>query len=723
MGKQWFREEVREYPADIFSRGIASALMLPKISALSLKELYSFNTPNQASIGRFVPLHRALAGHFAAWGLCYVLAGLMLYAFYDLRAALGAGVLLVYFAALPGLLFEFRHFFHLAFVPYWIAAAMAAWAGRMVWRAARRKKPVPEAATGWSLPRRLAGALLLPLLMVAGLALTLEVLWQVQKITVSRVLAKYEQATLEPVPIREETGEFETLLRPDAALPGLAPTDTMGAFESCGEYLVLDMDYDGLPVRMRAKYDCPDVVNFTHRMQPHINYPGHPCRIRFFFPVYQTAWPQDGGPARGRFAGVEVEKGRRGLIHGLYRVANAGEFPLWPFMTVPEERGTFAGYKSGPHDRAFTVLAARLRAFLSSDPQARIAAEIAVARNHPGYAPRLTDASSTEDETYARWKQAVQAVPELAPQAVADLKRFLPGQSSPDPAVELRVQLRIAEFMPQDRFAAIRAARLQIDLGDPAGAAERSKAILLESPESAFAARTLNEALAAMRQPEKRTVLWRELHEARPDAVGPAAQLALALWDANDAAGGQQVLDSAAPRADTDPEVLLDLGRAPHLSGQAANSCAEAGEARSKEGDNASALVLYTKARAIGPINLAFTVRLGELKEAGGDDRGALEEFRAVVSNVPDSPRSAQRMDAIFERLNDAAGRLQAWQKIAEAHPGTAPVQMRLGLAYEAAGDSAGAEAAYRQALSLDKTLAGGSPLFDRIKNMDAEKP
>jgi tetratricopeptide (TPR) repeat protein len=744
MGKQWFREEVREYPADIFSRGIASALMLPKISALSLEELVRFPSANQASIARFSPLHRALAGHFAAWGLWYVLAGLALFAFYDLRAASGAGLLLIYFAALPGLLFEFRHFFHLAFVPYWVAAAMTAWAGRVLWRVVRKKRPFLGETAGRTMPRRIAGAVLLPLALVSGLALTLAGLWQVQALTVSRVLSQYEQAKLEPVPVREEAGERGILLRPDAALPGLAPTDTLAAFESCGEYLVLDMDYDGLPIRLRAIYDCADSVNFTHWMQPHINYPGHPCRVRLFFPVYQTVWPQAGGADRGRFAGVEVEHARRGLIHGLYRVANAGDFALWPYMTVPEERGTFAGYKSGPHDRAPAVLAERLHSLFSTDPQARVAAEIAMAKCRQGYVPRLTDAASTEDEVYGRWKLAVQSVPELAPQAVADLKRFLPGPAAPDSAAELRVQLRIAEFMPGDTYAATRAARLQIDLGDPANAAARARAVLLGAPEHAFAARTLNEALAAMGQPERRLAAWRELHGTLPASVLFSAHLALALWEGGAAEEGLRVLDSVTPGDGTNPEALVDfggalaaygrieqgiaqidraLGAAPHLSGQAANSCAEAGEARSRAGDNASALVLFEKARAIGPVNLAFTVRLGELREAEGDARGALEEFRAIVSNAPDSPQSARRMDAIYERLNDVAGRLETWRKISAAHPGTGLVQMHLGLACEAAGDTAGAEVAYRQALSLDKSLSAGSPLFDRIKNTDARKP
>jgi hypothetical protein len=217
---------------------------------------------------------------------------------------------------------------------------------------------------------RLAGALLLPLGLVAGLALVLAGLWQAQSLSVSRLLSRYEQAKVEPVAVREEVGERNTLLRPDDVLPGLAQTDKLGPFDSCGDYLVLDMDYDGRPIWLRSLYEGANDWVFTHKLEPHIEYPGHPCRIRCFFPVYQTTWPEAGGVGWNKFAGVEVENGRRGAIHGLYRMVDGNTFALWPCMTVPEERETFVGCKSGPHDRAFAVVLARLRALLPGAPAA-----------------------------------------------------------------------------------------------------------------------------------------------------------------------------------------------------------------------------------------------------------------------------------------------------------------------------------------------------------------
>jgi tetratricopeptide (TPR) repeat protein len=736
MGDCWFSELIREYPADIFSRGVASVLMLPKISALSFQELERTPVPNQASIARFSPFQKPLAEHFAAWGLWYMIAGLVLFAFYDLRAAAGAGLLVLYFAALPGLLFELRHCFPLAFAPYWIAAAMAAWAGRVLWRVVRQKRPFLEGTTGQTMPRRIAGALLLPLALALGLVLIQTVLRQVQAVTMARVLSQYGQARLEPLPVREEKRDKNMLLCPDAALPGLAPIETLAPFETCGEYLVLDMDYDGLPTRLRTVYDCPNDVDFTQGIQPHIDYPGQPCRIRFFFPVYLTTWPKGSDVERGRFAGIEVEKARRGLIHGLYRVANADEFALWPYMTVPEQRETFVDHKSGPHDRVPAILAVHLLSLFSTDSQARIAAEIALAKSDPGYVPRLTDAMSTEDETYERWKQAVREIPELSWRAVADLKRFFPPPSASDPAAEIRLQLRVAELMPGDCFAPTRAAWLQASLGDPAGAAERAKAVLMKVPDYAFAASTLSEAFAGMNQPEKRLAAWHELHGAWPGAVLPAVYLALTRWDMGDTVGGQQVLDCVTPEADIDPEVLLDFGRAlatcgrteqgitqidravaasAPLAERAANACAEAAGARAKAGDNAAAITLYSKARALSPVNPTFSMHLAELREAEGDFPGALAEYRSVLSGTPESPQSAERMDVLFEHLNDREGRLQDWRAIAADHPGAAIPQLHLGLALETAGDVAGARAAYGRALKIDPKLAGAHTALDRV--------
>ncbi len=737
MGKRWFREVIREYPADLFSRGIASVLMLPKISRLGLDELMRLETPNQASIARFSPAHRVLAEHFAAWGVWYVIAGLVLFAFYDLRAAAGAGILVIYFAALPGLLFEFRHFFHLAFVPYWVAAAMAAWAGRLFRRVLRRQRPFFGSVPGWTLPGRVAGALLFPVAVTAGLALVLAGLWRVQAVALSPVLSKYEQAKLEAVPFREETGEKSILLCPEGGLPGLAATETLDLFESCGEYLVLDMDYDGLPTRIRTVYEGSFALDLGQVLAPHIDYPGHPCRVRLFFPVYQTVWPDGSGKSCAKFAGIEVEKNRRRMIHGLYRVVNGDAFALWPNMTVPEERGAFAGYKSGPHDRFPADLADCFHARFAGEPRVRINAEIGLAKRHPGYVPRWTDASSSEEETYERWKEAVRCVPELAPQAVADLGRFLPKCAGADTQSELQVQLHIADLTPEDVFAPTRAARLQTNLGDPAGGAERARAVLMRSPEYVFAARTLNSALAVMNAPDKRIEFWRGLHEAWPSAVLPAAHLAAALRDAGDVSGGLAILDSAAPKEDTNAEALLDLGWAlavfgrteggiaqiekalggsAGLSEPAASLCADAAEARRKAGDTPAALALFLKARDIFPKDSSYGTRAGDLLASEGDDRGALGEYLSALDAAPESACPADRVDALHKRLNDAAGRLQTWRKTAETHPEAAVPQLHLGMALEASGDAAGAESAYRRALSINPNVESESALFNRIK-------
>jgi tetratricopeptide (TPR) repeat protein len=241
-----------------------------------------------------------------------------------------------------------------------------------------------------------------------------------------------------------------------------------------------------------------------------------------------------------------------------------------------------------------------------------------------------------------------------------------------------------------------------------------------------------------MGQPERRLAAWRELHGTLPASVLFSAHLALALWEGGAAEEGLRVLDSVTPGDGTNPEVLLDLGKAlatygrieqgmaqidravgaaAYLSAQAATTCAEAAEARVKAGDNAAAVVLYAKAKSLGPLNLLSSVRLGDLREAEGDYPGALGEFRAVVGGAPEAFHSAQRIDAIYERLNDPVGRLGAWREIVEAHPGMALPLLHLGLALEASGDRAGAREALERALKINPALAEAQGALGRLDN------
>ncbi|MBI1317343.1 MAG: hypothetical protein GC168_00155 [Candidatus Hydrogenedens sp.] len=196
MGRAYFMEIIRIFPADLVTRAFASVLRV-------LDELRPRNMlPEGWADSALSPVFqlRATAAQALDWGNRYtaVLAILLLAA---MRPSWGftALCLLYLYAGYPSLRFSTRHVFHLEFLPLWISALgiQCAWYG--AWRVARgytrHDGGNEELARGYARPTTVVWRV--ALVGLAGVVLTLgpwELLKRYQDGQVRQLLQQYDQA-------------------------------------------------------------------------------------------------------------------------------------------------------------------------------------------------------------------------------------------------------------------------------------------------------------------------------------------------------------------------------------------------------------------------------------------------------------------------------------------------------------------------------------------------
>ena len=130
VGKHMFREFVRAYPADLAGRVLAVADTLFGILATPFiweapgaeQAIAAPNWPD----GLFQTLQLKAAYFLDVYGFLIALVALILLAAWNLKAALFLALFLGYFSAYPSLLFEYRHYYYLAFVPCLFAGLLLA---------------------------------------------------------------------------------------------------------------------------------------------------------------------------------------------------------------------------------------------------------------------------------------------------------------------------------------------------------------------------------------------------------------------------------------------------------------------------------------------------------------------------------------------------------------------------------------------------------------------
>ncbi len=741
MGKEWMREAVRAFPGDMFARGVSAALMVPKLAALSEIEVTErLHGPNKDAVEKHLPRQLPLARHFDKYGLYYALAALVILLLHDPRTGVAASLLVVYFTAYPGLLFEFRHLFYLSFAPYWAAMALAAWALRRTFRflfstgGARPEEQDPH----WRRPaRRALFAAAWPLALVAGLYGAQALLRGAQRDNVAGMLERYRAANLEPVEtLAEPTEEGGMLIRPAHPLPNFYNWDSLPAFESLGEYLAIRFERNGVPPTFRLVYEDTDPTNFSQTVTPRVEGMHQHGVITSFFPVYCLGWNAGSGwnapdaqrVARGNLVGISMSKKDFDSFHGLYRMIEPAKFDLWPFITLPESDNSFVFCKQGPQDRFLEELVVGLLAALGGGPDARLLGYIDLARRNPGHQGLLNKveqfAKSAPDQETAvkRWRWIVPALPECAGAASDDIEQFAQAAwKEGDRAGELSKRLLLAELCPENLLNLGRAAYMLAEAGRWAEAERMIRNAIRGNPEIMANADALEGMYSLKNDPGEPAAAWRALASELPSAPLPRIRLARALARGGNRPEAAAELAKVPENSLSTPalrlqhawvEMLLGnpakgrerlekaLADEPSSFGYAAGALGEAGLMMAKA-KNRDGVEYAKRAVEVCATDLWHKVRLGEVYQTLGMFDEALAAYREVMHAAPESPFTATRIDEIWQARNKPVERAEEWRKLTDSLPQAAEPRLRLARAVWDLGDLSGAVSTCQEVLRV----------------------
>ncbi|MCK5863272.1 MAG: hypothetical protein KAH38_12360, partial [Candidatus Hydrogenedentes bacterium] len=362
-----------------------SVMALSKVNAVAAQEAENITQPHGDLLRSRADLYAPFSDHFSEWGLVYAVLALLVLSISNIRIGIAVSFLCIYFGAYPGLLYEFRHFFYLAFVPYWACGYLISKVYRWTYGLLRNLyKKEFNALRMQFRPKKIALGIGFVTALVLALGFSLVVLRFVQEQRMDTLLIRYANAALTPVETVWSTEGDNVLLRPLLPLPGLEGTPELPGFESTGEYMALSLKHTGHPLFLRILYKDLPMVDFSQWATPHPGLIGKSGNYTFFFPVYQLAWPEGEDVVRGKFMGLLIPEQYRHAVKGLYRVKNSDEFALWPFMALAKHKSAFLIHKTGPFERFLAAGRVELGSLFGWNYRAAVSGYQRLIRKYPG---------------------------------------------------------------------------------------------------------------------------------------------------------------------------------------------------------------------------------------------------------------------------------------------------------------------------------------------------
>lgn len=334
-GRQWLLDMGIHFPADLITRGYASVLR-----SLRYADAYiPWFAQLPLGLHGLESIHLRFAVFMHRFGLLLGLVAALLLGARNVTAGLGLIVFVVYVFGYVGLQCEFRHAFHLSFVPFWVVGFLVANLARVI------RRPAICCMTGkqWqTLAYKVLLFVLCGLVLVVAPLYSLRLYQQymakpfVEEIITSactqletRKTTKFGWtlftetersstgvATEEPAgkvtAIKRMLNEMEEWLQGGDADPLLWDTHT--------RYMVAEFDAATLPEWFYIRYTSEGAWNdFSQVVR--LPSPGKmQGTIRYFFPVYELYMRDDRVAARNLFAGVGVPEQQAGTLQGLYEI-------------------------------------------------------------------------------------------------------------------------------------------------------------------------------------------------------------------------------------------------------------------------------------------------------------------------------------------------------------------------------------------------------------------
>lgn len=338
--QQYLLAYLKVFPADVVFRAYASVLRILDEMHPNTHAPWPLGITNQF-LQWCYQVRAAALDHLPLGGRYYAAAALLLIAAVNLRWALAAFFLLMFFGGYPAMQFNLRHAFHLEFLSLWSTGFLlqVAWNTGVHWMC--RRRAVAE-ANGFHLSPAVKRVAIFGAAAAALIAVPLLALRPYQHAALKQVIDQVAEARLEPLPAATDAAPVgEVFYRfPGFARADLAPPD-QAALPVLYAYMAIELQGAPAEIPVTFAYDADDREHFdyTRTVTAAIS-PGQNGPTRLYFPLYYSR--------SARFLGVRLPARFQDRVSGFYRVAGAEHIPLWLTLILPPD------WESLPRHQSFT---------------------------------------------------------------------------------------------------------------------------------------------------------------------------------------------------------------------------------------------------------------------------------------------------------------------------------------------------------------------------------
>lgn len=720
--QQWLRDAVRHFPADLAARGYAAVLR-----NLRYADAYppTFMAPG-GWYEKVYAFHRGLASHLHGYGLFYGLVVLMVLAVYQPIWAFWVFLCALYILGYIALQCEYRHAFHLAFLPFWILGFLAECCIAGIHLLRKRGMPLKawcmEAATRVALFTVCCLALLIPPLALLRLH---------QECQVRPLLELGMRAERKPVPVVPQNNHGWTLFSVEdvrlqdsgsdlgtlCKILAAAFSPELRLWHVRGRLMVAEFKADAGVDWLIHQYDSAIPVNDFSQLTRLPRVSGDGDVVKYYFPVYELLMPYNDGEfllCRGQFRGIALPAEKADAFLGLYEVKIPREMNLlMQFITVddilPENLYQRVGFFPNPllyyqseknaTDNLNLAEAARqfgqpgealffLRAqlMLSRKPETRLQ-----------IASRLLEDGALKD--------ALEAAEDIR-----DTKgQFVVNQVNLLEMIGRQFQIRKEQSKTEEAFAhawALAPQRenlLRLELAVLyEGEAEMDKAlaqyksVLLNEPDNEMGVANADLLLTQNFTPDRRLAFWEEVTKAHPGSLRPW----LRLGEARESAGNNvsaadayatafrchpedaetAIRSATASLTDTVPGQLREfmdqsLKTSPELRPLAVSCLVRAGNRMKENGQAEQARILFSLAVGYAPEDEWVHLLLAQSLAATGNVTEARTRFETLLSGQYGGD-AAFALEQLL--LDTKENRLNYWQALDTKIPGNEHVKLFL---------------------------------------------
>lgn len=733
-GRQFLLDMALRFPGDLLARGYGALLRTLRYTD-GVPLWHITGSPWQ---DRFEAYHEALKHHLHRYGPAYAVPAMLLISGNSLPLAFGLFVFVLYTCGYVSLQCEFRHAFHLSFVPLWILGFLL---HCLISGVLGLRKGFPRERVAWMVPVK--RAVLFAVVAAVMMLVPLYGLRFYQRYRVMPFLETIAAAERRPVSLHRHTEiEWErfALEVPEAPVPAVAPPapdtdvealcailaafiraaymeDGYPAWHTQTRYYALEFSPEADPKWLMLLYESAvPMNNFSQLIRIHLPRT-KAASVFYFFPVYELKMPVEGGPVRNRFLGVALPKAHADGFRGLYELPDIGHIRFLPHAALPLPEGLMAGTQY-----RITLRPDPLDAFRADDESIATLdmADAAVRFGREREAVLLYAAALLVNKNPVQRLYIAKALMELgdhdaAAEVILDALEDPAGEKAfavsllgslagrlmergePE-ALERTLGALRALWLEKDPGLLLNVVDVLAEAGHGTAFLDQCRHILQAHPESQTAADFVEARVPGENVMAELAGFWRQVAEARPGSIQPFLRLGLANEALGDVQAAQQAYAAAYANDPSNPEAALRHAALLLASGEtvgglelvrqavrtqpayqdlAAQVLEPSGDRLSSTGHQEAAAEVYGLAMEYAPSNRTLQRKRAQaLVEAG--QTAQAEELLLDLLDGEERADAVALLDRLWKEQGTGEKRLASWQQVARRYPQDALVRRML---------------------------------------------